>query len=659
MNLPPRQGLARSGKKPTSGDQFRRRLARVTFAYAGRLMVGLLVMLCGRLGVSADEATTEQRPNIVWILSEDNSQHYLKLYETTGAATPRIAALAEQGMVFNHAFSCAPVCSVARTTLITSVYGPRLGTQFHRRLQPVQLPEGWLMVPAWLKQAGYYTSNNAKKDYNFVEPPDAWDESSNRASWRHRPDPAQPFFHMHTLAASHESSLHFTADQQDSEPTRRDPAHVTLLPYHPDTALFRFTTARYYDRIEQIDLLVGKVIDQLQEDGLLENTFVFYFGDHGGVLPRSKGYVYESGLHVPLVVRVPDRWRERVAGMIGSRRDEFVSFVDLGPTALALAGVAVPDYMDGSPIASLLPELPEPKSRDSRTESDGADEAFGYADRFDEKYDFSRSLRRGKWKYVRHYTPFYPESLQNNYRYNMLAYREWRQLFREGKLQDTQLQFFQEKQPEALYDLSRDPHEINNLANEPADRETLVELRERLQQRLREMPDLSFYPESEVIEHAVSHPIEFGRQHQAEIATYLAVADLQLQPFDDARDDLVAALHADDPWQRYWGLIVLSAFGEQARSASDEARRLLKDDEPLVRMRAAEFLARLGEDTRPVFYDVLEHAESPAVALLTLNSVVFLRDGPAQVQFDWSQVKRRTKNDEVQRRWKYLLGEEL
>ena len=206
------------------------------------------------------------------------------------------------------------------------------------------------MFPAYLRQAGYYTTNKSKKDYNAVEGEGVWDKSSRRASWRNRPSTSTPFFHKESFPVSHESRLHFKRSVMQSEETETSPDDVALAPYHPDTPTFRYTYARYHDQMGQIDEIVGNMVSDLEEDGLLEDTFIFYFGDHGGVLPRSKGYVYESGLHVPLVVRIPDNWKHLVKFKRGSRTRAFVSFIDFGPTLLHLAGLDVPKQVDGRPF---------------------------------------------------------------------------------------------------------------------------------------------------------------------------------------------------------------------------------------------------------------------------------------------------------------------
>jgi len=559
-----------------------------------------------------------ERPNVVWIVSEDNSVHYLEHFFPGGAKAPNIEALARQGLTFNHAFSNGPVCSVARTTLATCCYGPRIGTQFHRKYKMAPMPDGLRMFPAYLRDAGYYTTNNSKKDYNAVEGTGVWDESSGKASWRNRTDKSQPFFHMQSHGQSHESSLHFKQTTYENETTTTDPRSVRLADYFPDTPPFRYTHARYHDRMAVIDGIVGDTVAKLKEDGLLEDTFIFYFGDHGGVMPRSKGYVYESGLHVPLVVRVPENFRHLVDAEAGSRIDGFVSFIDFGPTTLQLAGVEVPEQVDGKPFLGRGVSMAEVNARD---------ESFGYADRFDEKYDLIRSLRKGKYHYIRNYQPYLPDGLQNNYRYKMLAYKEWRELFKAGKLSGPQLQFFQSKPVEALFDVEADPHEVNNLAGDPKCADVLATLRLRLQQIVKGLPDLSFYPESYLVVNAMENPVEFGQSHKAEIAKLVDTAGLALSSFERSKPSIEAALTSDDPMIRYWGTMVCSSFGDEAADLAADVEPLLKDECPIVRARAAEFLGIIGKrNPQPILTEIVNTTQDPILATEALNSVVFFRD---------------------------------
>ena len=274
-----------------------------------------MMILLAAVVLGPRNAWSQDQPNIVWLLSEDNSIHYTTLYGSNFGEMPNIEALARDGLVFNHAFSCSPVCSVARSTLMTGIYAPRAGFQYHRKQVLANLPAKAQLLPVYLRQAGYYTSNRVKTDYNIVAGK-VWNDSSRQASWRKRPDKATPFFHMQSFGMSHESSLHFSQQQMNQKKTVTSPRSVSIFPYHPDTSISRYTYARYHDRMQVVDEAMGRVIDMLREDDLLDSTFIFYFGDHGGVLPRSKGYVYESGLHVPLVVHVPEKFRHALRRLL-------------------------------------------------------------------------------------------------------------------------------------------------------------------------------------------------------------------------------------------------------------------------------------------------------------------------------------------------------
>jgi arylsulfatase A-like enzyme len=373
-------------------------------------------LLLGLLLINAACSPTEQSfPNIVWLTTEDNAPHHMKLYNDQGASMPAIEKLAKEGIVFDNAFSNAPVCSVARSTLITGCYAPRVFTQFHRRAQHVPLPQGLMPFPFYLRQAGYYTTNSHKQDYNFILPEGVWDESSKKATYKNR-KPGQPFFHVQNHTVTHEGSLHFNQKAIDNT-ADEDLEHIKVFPYHPDTKTFRYSYHHYHNRHVLADQQMGEFITDLEEQGLMEDTIIFYFGDHGGVLPRSKGYAYESGLQVPLVVYVPEKWKHLFHHSKGSRAETFVEFVDLAPTVLSLAGVSPPEGIDGTAVLGAYSEASKIEKKNT---------SFGYADRFDEKYDLVRTLRVGKYKYIRNYQPFNKDGLFNFYRYKMLAYQEWR-----------------------------------------------------------------------------------------------------------------------------------------------------------------------------------------------------------------------------------------
>lgn len=570
------------------------------------------------------------RPNIVWMTTEDNSALWYRLYNPEhGAPMPNIEKLAKNGLVFNNAYSNAPVCSAARSTIISGVYGPRTGAHFHRPQVKVKLPEGLKLFPAYLREAGYYTSNNSKQDYNYEKASEkgVWDESSRKATYRKR-KPGQPFFHVQSNNITHEGQLFRGLPK--GQKLIVDPKDVNLFPYHPDTPLMRQKYAEYITRNNMADTHMGKLIQQLEEDGLMDDTFIFQYGDHGGVLPGGKGYAHNDGLQVPMIVYVPKNWQHLVPAKRGSRIDGFVQFVDLSATVLNLAGLEIPKQIDGKPFLGKGVTLDELNTRQT---------TIGYADRFDEKYDQVRFLRKGKYTYWRNYQPFNFDGLHNFYRYKQAAFREWRDLAQAGKLNEVQSAFYKARPAEQLFDLEKDPHEINNLATDPQYSEILAEMRREMKGRVRSLPDVSFLPET-ALTPCNGNVVELLKTNKGQIAKLASIADLQLSPYPEAKAEIGKALNSKDPMERYWGLIVCSTFGKTASSFYKKAETLAKNDENLlVRTRAAEFLGLTGaSDPLPHMIDILNKTTDPIEANLILNSVVLLKDS-AGMTIDAETIK--------------------
>jgi len=531
--------------------------------------------------ISSCNDELDPKPNILWIVTEDNSLHYMNLYTKGGAEMPNVSSLASEGIVFNNAFSNAPVCSVARSTIITGVYSPRIGTQYHRRMSLVKLPDDVKPLPVYLKEAGYYTSNNSKEDYNFIKDGEIWDESSGKASYKNRKK-EQPFFHVQNFHNTHEGQLHFDQEHLENALKTNNLDSVKPFPYHPDTPTFRYTQSLYHNHHKDVDKEIGKFIKKLEDENLLDNTIIFYYADHGGVLPRSKGYIYESGLNVPLVVRVPEKFKKLSPFKAGSRTSTFIEFVDLVPTVLSLAGIEIPRSIDGKPFLGK-------KLKKSKLEKQNT--TFGYADRFDEKYDLVRSIRIGKYKYIRNYQPFNVDGLYNFYRYKMLAYKEWYKLFQDGKLNEVQSQFFKPRAPEALYNIDEDPHEIKNLAKDKNYIEILLDLRTKLNDHLVSINDLSFIPEPHLLENGLDDIVSYSEKNKDLISRLIKISDLSLNDYKQVSSKIHDALNDINPWVRYWGLIVSSSFGSKALENKKQINSIFENDpENLVRMRAAEFM---------------------------------------------------------------------
>ena len=443
----------------------------------------------------------------------------------------------------------------------------------------------------------------------------------------------------------------------DSITTETSTENVAIFPYHPDTPTYQYTNAYYRDLHQKVDTEIGKFITQLESDGLMDDTIIFYYGDHGGVLPRSKGYIYESGLHVPMVVYIPEKWKHLAPIKAGNRTDAFVQFVDLAPTVLNLAGVPVPEEIDGRPF------LGEGVTNELLKERNTA---FGYADRFDEKYDLVRSIRKGKYKYIRNYQPFNVDALFNFYRYKMLAYKEWDELYKSGKLNDVQQQFFKPRAAEALYNLESDPHEINNLATDPSQQAILHGLRCDLQQGVKSLPDLSFHPEPYFLEVGLSNPVAFGQQNKNEISELIDIADLSLVSFEESKDKITAALNSDNPWKRYWGLIVCSSFAEVAKPFLKMAEQMSKvDKENLVRLRAVEFLMLNNQDvSTDLILDIVKNAKSETETNLILNSIALLKTAKPNFKLDLPKSMfpsewLENEGDLVRRRIEFINGTKI
>ncbi|MBL6685057.1 MAG: sulfatase [Flavobacteriaceae bacterium] len=608
--------------------------------------------------ISSCNDELDPKPNILWIVTEDNSLHYMNLYTKGGAEMPNVSSLASEGIVFNNAFSNAPVCSVARSTIITGVYSPRIGTQYHRRMSLVKLPDDVKPLPVYLKEAGYYTSNNSKEDYNFIKDGEIWDESSGKASYKNRKK-GQPFFHVQNFHNTHEGQLHFDKEHLENALKTNNLDSVKPFPYHPDTPTFRYTQSLYHNHHKDVDKEIGKFIKKLEDENLLDNTIIFYYADHGGVLPRSKGYIYESGLNVPLVVRIPEKFKKLSPFKPGTRTSSFVEFVDLVPTVLSLAGIEIPRSVDGKPFLGK-------KLKKSKLEKQNT--TFGYADRFDEKYDLVRSVRVGKYKYIRNYQPFNVDGLYNFYRYKMLAYKEWYKLFQDGKLNEVQSQFFKPRAPEALYNIDEDPHETNNLANDISYNEILLDLRTKLNDHLISINDLSFLPEPYLLENGLNDVVGYSKKNKDLIKRLIEISDLQLYDYNEISSKIKDALKDNNPWVRYWGLIVSSTFGNQALENKDKINFIFENDPVnLVRMRAAEFMLLNNFDiSDSKINSLLKKSNFEAETNLMLNSLANIKTTSPNYRLNLNKEvfpenwfpPLRSENALVNRRMNYLTDSE-
>ena len=372
------------------------------------------VVFCLMFVVWAAVSHAADKPNILWITSEDNGPH-LGCYGDDYATTPNLDALAKRGVMYSHCWSTAPVCAPARTTIISGLYPPSTGAQHMRSM--TQLPESIRMYPEHLKKAGYYCTNNSKEDYNLQKPKDLWDASSGKAHWKNRKE-GQPFFAIFNHTISHESKIR---NEIKPENQIHDPAKVRVPAYHPDTPVVRKDWAQYYDRLTMMDKEVGQDLKELEEAGLADDTIIFYYGDHGSGMPRSKRWPYNSGLHVPLIVVIPEKFADlRPDGYeTGGTIDRLVGFIDLAPTVLSLAGVEPPEEYQGHAFAGEF-------------EAESPDYQYGFRGRMDERYDFVRTVGDGRFIYIRNYNPHEIYGQYVSYMFQTPTTAQWRGLLRSG-----------------------------------------------------------------------------------------------------------------------------------------------------------------------------------------------------------------------------------
>ena len=542
------------------------------------LIISLLFLTWSCSVPEQTETVAERPPNILWITSEDNSP-FIGAYGDTFATTPNIDRLATEGVRYTNAFSAAPVCAPSRNALITGMYPNSLGTEHMRSSYPV--PDFVRFYPAYLKEAGYYCTNNVKKDYNTIDQPEVWDESSREATYKNR-EPGQPFFAIFNFTTSHESSIHSFIP---NDSLMHDPETVPIPPYHPRTPEMEHDWAQYYDRVQQMDAQVGQVLQELEESGLADSTIVFYYSDHGGVVGRSKRFMYESGLHIPLVIRFPEAYRHLAPSEPGSTSDRLVTFVDFAPTLLSLVGVPVPDYMQGSAFLGEQTTEPQPY-------------AYNFRGRMDERFDMVRSVRDKQYRYARNYLPHKIYAQYIEYLWRAPSMRSWEEAYLAGELNDVQSAFFREKPAEELYDVEVDPHNINNLADDPDHQEVLAELREANQQWLTDIRDVGFLPEPmmlDVASDSTTTLYEFARTDAYPIETILSVAEKATMRDSQYVPDLINQLNHENPVIRYWAATGCRILAEHSAKAKEKLQTLLDDSEVSVQIAAAEALYHLGE----------------------------------------------------------------
>jgi N-sulfoglucosamine sulfohydrolase len=554
----------------------RRQFVQIASMAAGG---GLLGLVTPRTQAAARQA----RPNILWLTSEDNSIFWVSCYGGTNCKTPNIDGLAREGFRYTHCFDNAAVCAPTRSTWITGMYAISNGTQPMRSRNAV--PHDVIQYyPDLLRKAGYHTSNWIKTDYNIGGRPDnaCWDlmDRKVRFGWRRR-KPGQPFFAVVNSTNSHESRAH-----GDVEHTRNDPAKMTLHSYHPDLPVIRKNYAKYADAVETMDNDIKETLEALKKDGLYEDTIIIYCSDHGGVMPRSKRFLYSSGTHCPLVIRIPEKYQHLwPAEKPGMTVDRLVSFVDMPKTWLSLAGAEIPKTFQGTVFLGEGIE-PEPEYH------------LSFRERADERCDCVRMIRDRRYAYYKNYMPYAPAGQYLEYLWKEAAAEAWEKYYKEGKADEITGRFFRPRVSEEFYDTANDWDNVHNLIDAPEHQKRIGRMRQAMRKMQLELYDSGLLPES----------MREIRARQHNLTIYEMVRDPKLYPlasYLDAADRALARNAANlpvftkgmsdsDSGIRYWAVVGLHLLGDAAKPAAAGLEATLQDESDEVKIMAAWTLVTLG-----------------------------------------------------------------
>lgn len=593
------------------------RTTTVTLQFACLIRFGAALMAVSLIA----NASAAERPNILWLTSEDHGPE-MGCYGDANARTPNVDRLAAQGMIFTRVWSVHPVCAPARSAIISGMYAHSSGAMHMRSMVP--MPKGTKMFPELLREAGYYATNSEKEDYNLRKTEQTWDESSKAAHWRNRRE-GQPFFAVFNSTKSHESQM-----RTRPHTAIADPAKMRVPAYHPDLPEVRQDWAQYYDKVSEADVDAGARLREIEEAGLADDTIVFYYGDHGSGMPRSKRWPGNSGLQVPLVVYFPPKWRHLAPEEYqpGGKSDRLVSFVDLAPTVLSLAGLRAPEWMQGQTFAG--------ESSGERQEF-----LFGARGRMDERGDEVRSVTDGRYVYLRNFHLHTPQGPYIAYQFQTPTTRIWYEQYTARKTNDAQSIFWRTpRAPEELYDLRTDPDEVRNLADSAEHQKIRKRLRAALYQHLSDVRDVCLLPEGEMfVRSRGASPYDMARDGEVyPFARVLAAADIAARMDGGDIDQLHDLLGDKDDAVRYWAALGVLMRGEDAvRSSKDALRKALRDPSPLVRVTAANAIARHWNDSdaKAAIALLAEHADPAThgffVALDALQAIDALGSRSAPV----------------------------
>lgn len=572
----------------------------------------------------AGNAFSQDKPNVLWITIEDTSPQFVGCYGNSNAKTPNIDKLAHDGVMFSNAFSTNTVCSPSRTTIITGVRTFENGTGNHRSKSPV--PDYMYGFPYYMRQAGYYTTNNKKTDYNVTDEQafinEAWNQSSSEAGWQNR-QPGQPFFAVFNFTDSHQSQT-MTAPYSQykknvldklSEEDRIDDDEFKMPPFYRDTPEMRKQFARIYNSIKLTDNKIGKLLNRLKKDNLTDSTIIIMFSDHGEGIPRGKTNGINLGYRVPFIVWFPPMYRHLSPWGAGLVTDELISFEDLAPTLISLAGGKVPSHMKGRVlIGNKRSEVPT--------------HIILSSDRSDNGIDMIRTITDGRYIYSRNYMPFMPEARFINY----MEKGEIKKLMREdlegNKLNPLQKSLFEARPAEFLFDTKKDLWETNNLAGKPEAQNLLIKMRKELGQQILSRRDIMLLPEYELGQipkntTAYEFRLEDDRYPLKEIYHAASLSGMRSRDVAQKQIDL---LNSNNKIVRYWAITGLRSQDKSTlQPFKSQLIAAMKDSYTPVSIASAAIVFDVFSDKNAE--DILNKRASDTnadLALLTTNFLLYV-----------------------------------
>ena len=607
------------------------------------LFLLLLTLIYSCNSKKSESGNNHNRPNILWITCEDITT-MIGCYDDPVAVTPNIDRLAEKGVLFENAFATAPVCAPSRSCLVTGIYATSMGTQNLR--SDFEIPDDIRTLPHLLRDAGYYCSNNYKEDYNFYDST-IWDESSHEAHWRHRPTD-KPFFSVFNFETTHQSQIFGNDEEfynkyghQLTDEERTKPQDINLQPYFFDSPQVRTLWARYYDLVKIMDRQVGDILKQLQEDGLQDNTIIFFYSDHGTGMPRAKRALYNSGVKVPFIIYTPEKYQHLLPYQAGSKTDDIVSFVDFPPTILNLLELQIPDYMQGTPFMG---------EKNKKREF-----AFATSDRVDEAFEISRTVRSKHYSYVRNFLPHLPLIQPNFYTDQSEIMKELLRLKEISEMSpEQQSMWYPKRSPEELYDLEMDPFETVNLASDPEYKDVLLEMRDAMSDWLIETHDTGLIPEGYLLENCDQKTAyEMAQSNRFyPVEDVLAITNLLLE--DDVDIGLlINSLNDSMMLKRFWAALSFQYLDTPSMEAIDALNITLNDPSMYVKLAVAETLCALEHCNSDAQQTILSglRSEDQMISLMAARIFELHKDNAQEII---PEVKKIHKDicDASEGKWK-------